>query len=305
MTQINTRALDFNLLPVLIAVAETGSVTAAAARLYLTQSAVSAALTRLRTSIGEPIVTRHGRGIVLTERGARLVADAKPHLEAIANAAMSPPRFDPTKSDQIVRLGLDNIDEAILPPLLQLLRTEAPNLRLVCTPIQFRTIREGLATRRIDLAVAVADPLPASVARQKLADIRVVCLFDPRFVRLGTRPTERAYFAQDHVIVSFNGDLRGTVEDKLGRVRRVKCSVPSFSTVGAILDGSNLVATVPDMIAEQITALRPHLRTAKLPFALGPFEMDLLWPTALDTDPACRFIRDAIVRVVNRRRARQ
>lgn len=297
MSAVNTRNLDFNLLPVLVAVAETGSVTAAAARLYLTQSAVSAALTRLKSAIGEPLVIRHGRGIVLTERGARLVADAKPHLDAIAQAAMLPAQFDPRTSDQIVRLGFDNVDEWLLPQLLHTLRAEAPNMRLVCTPIQFRTVQDGLATRRIDMAVTVVGELPPSIARRSLADIHLVCLFDPRFVRLGARPTERAYLAQDHVVVSFNGDLRGVIEDKLGHYRRVMCSVTNFSTVGAIVDGSNLIATVPEAIALHIKALRPHLRISPVPFTLGPFNLELLWPRALDTAPACRFVRDAIIRI--------
>ncbi|HEY0465823.1 MAG TPA: LysR family transcriptional regulator, partial [Polyangiaceae bacterium] len=83
MNPVHARDLDLNLLPVLVAVADTGSVTAAAARLYLTQSAISAALGRLKSAIAEAIVIRHGRGVVLTERGARLVAEARPHLDAI------------------------------------------------------------------------------------------------------------------------------------------------------------------------------------------------------------------------------
>jgi LysR family transcriptional regulator, mexEF-oprN operon transcriptional activator len=79
------------------------------------------------------------------------------------------------------------------------------------------------------------------------------------------------------------------------------CSVTNFSTVGAIVDGSNLVATVPDMIAAHIQALRPHLQIAKLPFPFGPFEIELMWPTALDTDPACRFVREALLRVASER----
>ena len=95
MSAVHTRDLDLNLLPVLVAVADTGSVTAAAERLYLTQSAISAALGRLRAAIGEPIVIRHGRGVVLTERGARLVAEARPHLDALWQTALQPVRFDP------------------------------------------------------------------------------------------------------------------------------------------------------------------------------------------------------------------
>ena len=89
MRTVHARDLDLNLLPVLVAVADTGSVTDAAARLYLTQSAVSAALGRLKSAIGESLVIRHGRGVVLSERGARLVAEARPHLDAIPRAASS------------------------------------------------------------------------------------------------------------------------------------------------------------------------------------------------------------------------
>lgn len=298
MSEIHARSLDFNLLPVLVAVAETGSVTAAAARLYLTQSAVSAALGRLRSAIGEPIVTRHGRGVVLTERGARLVAEARPHLDAIVHAALRPSKFDPKTSDRTLRIGLADIfDEWLVPALLRLLDEEAPSMRLVCGPVQFRTVGEALATRRIDLAITVADELPSSIARRPLVKSHFVCLYDPRFVRLGARPTERAYFAQEHVVVSYNGDFRGVVEESFGKERRARCSVESFASVAAIVDGSRLVGTVPVVIVPQVLALRPHLRVAELPFRHEPGDIELLWPVALDADPACRFVREAIVRV--------
>ncbi len=302
MNAVHARDLDLNLLPVLIAVADTGSVTAAAARLYLTQSAISAALGRLKTAIGESIVIRHGRGVVLTERGARLVAEARPHLDAIVQATLQPARFDPKSANSIVRLGLADIfDEWLIPALLRLLEVEAPHLRLVCSAIQFRTVSEALATRRVDIAITVADELPASVARRPLVHSRFVCLFDPRFVRLGLRPTERAYLAQDHVIVSYNGDLRGVIEETFGRQRRVRCSVESFAGIGAIVDGSHLVATIPVIIAPQILELRPHLRTAAIPFDHEAGSIDLLWPMALEDDPACRFVRDAIIRIAHER----
>jgi LysR family transcriptional activator of mexEF-oprN operon len=304
MSTVHARNLDLNLLPVLVAVADTGSVTAAAERLYLTQSAISAALARLKSAIGEAVVIRHGRGVVLTERGAQLVADARPHLDAILQTALQPARFDPKTSDRTLRLGLADVaDEWLLPGLLRFLESEAPRIRLVSTPVQFRTVGEALATRRVDIALTVADELPASVARRPLLRSHFVCLFDPRFVRLGARPTERAYLAQDHVVVSYNGDLRGVVEDRFGKERRVRCSVASFGSIGAIVDGGRLVATIPSIVVSQILHVRPHLRVAPIPFAHEPGTMDLLWPTALDVDPACRFVRDAIVRMADATKA--
>jgi LysR family transcriptional activator of mexEF-oprN operon len=298
MSAVHARDLDLNLLPVLVAVADTGSVTAAAARLYLTQSAVSAALGRLKAAIGEPVVVRHGRGVVLTEQAARLVAEARPHIEAIVAAALEPTRFDPKTTDRTLRLGLaDSTDETLLPPLLRLLEVEAPHMRLISCPVQFRTVSEALITRRVDIAVTVADELPASVARRPLVRSHFVCVFDPRFVRLGRRPTERAYLAEDHVVVSYNGDFRGVIEETFGRERRVRCSVASFASIGAIVDGSRLVATIPIIVARQILGVRSHLAMSPIPFPHEPGTVELLWPRALDADPACRFVREAIVRI--------
>jgi len=296
MNAVNSRDLDLNLLRVLVAVADTGSVTAAAAQLYLTQSAVSAALGRLKSAVGAAVVAGHGRGVVLTERGARLVAEVRPHLEAVLKAALMPTAFDARTSDRTLRLGLaDSAEEWLLPLLLRRLARDAPRMRLICIPVQFRTVGDALATRRVDVAVTVADDLPPSVLRQRLLRGNFVCLFDPRFARLGARPTEGTYLDQDHVIVSYNGDLRGVVEDAFGRQRRVRCSVASFSAIGPIVDGSSLIATVPTVVAASILRGRPHLRTARFPFPRVEGDLELLWPAALDVDDACRFLREAIV----------
>lgn len=299
MNEIRARDLDLNLLRVLVAVADAGSVTKAASRLYLTQSAVSAALGRLSESLDTPMLVRHGRGVILTSRAARLVTEVRPLLEAMLQASFAPARFDPRTSERVIRLGLaDYADELLLPPLLRRLGRDAPKMWLICTPVQFRTVVEALATRRVDLAATVIGKVPQAILRTPLLRGHFVCLFDPRHVRLGARPTQRTYLAQEHVIVSFNGDLRGTVEDAFGVERRVRCSVASFSAIGAIVDGSELVATLPDVFAAHVLRQRPHLRIAPFPFAHPAGGLDLLWPAALDEDDACAFVRAAIIDIV-------
>jgi LysR family transcriptional activator of mexEF-oprN operon len=291
------RDLDLNLLRAFVAVADAGGVTAAASRLYLTQPAVSAALRRLTAAVGAPLFARQGRRLGLTARGERLLAAARPHLEALVDAALSPPAFDPATSERTFRLGLSDASESwLLPALLGALEEEAPRMRFIAVPVQFRTVGDALAERRVDAAVTVADDLPAGCARKTLFVGGFVCLFDPRRARR-RRLTLEDYFARDHVIVSYNGDLRGIVEDMTGRRRRVRCSVSSFQTIGAIVDGTALVATVPAMTAREITRARPHLATAPLPFPLPGAPMELLWQKALDDDDAFRFLRDHIVRI--------
>lgn len=294
------RDLDLNLLRVFVVVAESGSVTAAASRLYLTQPAVSAALRRLAAAVGAPLFAREGRGVVLTARGRRLLASARPHLEALVEAALSPGTFDPRTSERSVRIGLSDANEMwLLPRLLRALGEEAPRLRLVVVPVQFRTISGALAAGAIDLAVTVADDLPAGTRREALFMGWFVCLHDPRHARPGKRMTLERYLAHDHVIVSYNGDLRGVVEDLLGVQRRVRVSVPTFHAVGPIVDGTALIATVPAMVASEITALRPHLRATKVPdeLELSGTPMELIWRTAVEDDEAVAFVRDLVRRV--------
>jgi LysR family transcriptional activator of mexEF-oprN operon len=306
MNDTYARNLDLNLLRVFAVVAETGSVTQSADRLYLTQPAISAALRRLTVAIGAPLFARQGRGLVLTARGQRLRAEVTLHLRALVDAALAPAQFDPRTSERTLRLGLsDSAEVWLLPPLLRLLGERAPRMTVVAVPVQFRTVGKALASGEIDAAVTVADELPAGVRRRTLFTGGFVCLYDPRHARLRTPLRKDDYFARDHVVVSYNADLRGIVEDAFPRRQRVvRCSVSSFANLGAIVDGSALLATIPQTIAEQIRAVRPHLRAAKLPFPLPRGSVELLWPGAADDDGPGRFLREAIVRIADDRSLR-
>jgi len=304
MSERYGRDLDLNLLRVFTVVAETGSVTQAAAKLYLTQPAISAALRRLVIAIGAPLFARRGRGLALTSRGEKLLAELRPHLQAIVDAALAPIRFEARSSERTHRIGLsDTAERWLLPELVKVLGRDAPQMRIVAVPVTFRNVGESLKERRIDAAVTVADELPPSIRRRALVRGNLTCLFDPRHAAVGKRRlTERAYFAHDHVIVSYNGDLRGVIEDQFHKTRRVRCSVASFANLGPILEGTPLLATVPDLVAEDIRRMHPALRTTALPFPPGGGTMELLWPAALDDDDASRWLRDRIVAIAEKPR---
>jgi LysR family transcriptional activator of mexEF-oprN operon len=183
-----------------------------------------------------------------------------------------------------------------LPALLGVFARVAPRLRVISIPVNFRTAGEALATQRLDAAVTVADELPPGIRREPLYRSEFVCLLDPRHARVG-RLREADYFAHEHVVVSYNGDLRGVVEDALHKQRTIRCSVSTFANLGALLDGSALLATVPDLVAHHIRRIRPHLQIRRLPFALAGGAAELLWPRIVDDDEPCRFARERIAEV--------
>src|SRR5262249_13388870 len=129
-----------------------------------------------------------------------------------------------------------------------------------------------------------------------------VCVFDPRHARVKKKLSLESYLAHEHVVVSYNGDARGVVEDALGITRRVRCAVSNFHNIGSLVEGTALLATVPTMVARHIREARPPRRAAELPCNLAAARMDLLWPKAFDEDDASRFFRDVILRIAKETR---
>src|SRR5262245_4632858 len=134
MMNINTaygRDLDLNLLRVFAVVAEEQNLTRAAARLYVTQPAVSAAMQRLTTFIGAEIITRQAGKMVLTKRGTELLAATRAHLAPLIGAATSAAAFNPLEAQSTLRLGLsDGFELGVLPRVVARLAREAPNMQL-------------------------------------------------------------------------------------------------------------------------------------------------------------------------------
>jgi LysR family transcriptional activator of mexEF-oprN operon len=81
------------------------------------------------------------------------------------------------------------------------------------------------------------------------------------------------------------------------KTRFVRCSVSSVAYVGAIIEGTSMLATLPQRVASQIRAVRPHLKEKPLPFTIQGSYAELLWPGATDDDDACRFLRTRIVEI--------
>lgn len=293
------RDLDLNLLRVFTVVAQERSVTKAAARLYVTQPAVSASMRRLTEFIGASLVTRQGQGIRLTARGELLLLAVEAHLGPLVAATKTATDFDARQSTATVRVGLADGMTFLLPPLLSLLREHAPHMHLIVLPVQFRSVEELLLTRGADLAVTVADEVSRSIVRATLRTTGTdgfVCLYDSRF--FSGVVDAQVYFEREHVAVSYAGDARGIVEDQTQRTRTVRVSVPSLSMVADAVDGSPLFATVPGGIALHAVTLRPHLRAVPVPFALETSPLEMLWLKAVDADAAIAFVRDLLTRAV-------
>jgi DNA-binding transcriptional LysR family regulator len=148
-----------------LAVAETGSVRAAAGRLVVTESAVSAAVAALTAEVGVPLAERHGRGLRLTEAGRAFAGYARTilglHEEALAAA-----RGHGGPGHGRLRLGaVTTAGEHVLPPLLASFLRRYPAVELTLDVGTREQVWAMLAAHEADLVIAGRPPrtLPVTV----------------------------------------------------------------------------------------------------------------------------------------------
>ena len=151
-----------------VAVAELGSMTAAAGQLGYTTGAVSQQMQALGSAVGRPLFVRSGRSVELDDHGRSLLRHARAILDAerLAERALSGPTSD---LDLRVDLGVfGSAAVAAIPQATRLLAREAPNIVLRAREVDVERMPEAVAAREIDLALgleypAATVPLPRGV----------------------------------------------------------------------------------------------------------------------------------------------
>ena len=292
--------MDLNLLPVLDALLSECSVTAAARRLNLSPSAMSRALTRLRTLTGDPLLVRSGRGLVLTPHAAQLRSQV-PGLARQIEDLLRPARqtLDLAQLDRTFTLRAnEGFIDVFGGPFASALARQAPQARVrfvLKADKEARHLREGLA----DLEIGV-------MGRDAGPEMRLQALYRDRFVGvvraghplLDGPVTPQRYVAFGHVVASRRGRAQGPVDAalaSLGLQRNIQVMVPGFPAALGIARDSDLVALVPKSFLRGSTAAGTQgaagVQTFALPVETPTITISQMWHPSQDADPAHRWLR--------------
>jgi DNA-binding transcriptional LysR family regulator len=290
---------DLNLLVTLDVLLTEGSVVGAARRLRLSPSAMSRALSRLRETLGDPLLVRAGRGLVptpraheLRERVSRLVQD----VEAVLRPAES---LDLTRLSRTFTLRTsEGFVENFGPALIARTSASAPGVQLrfmLKADKGSASLRDG----SVDLETGV-------VGKDTGPELRTCPLFRDRFVGVVRMRhalcrgeiTPARYAAGRHVAFSRRGIGRGRIDESLaalGHAREVVAIVGGFATALALARTTDLIATVP---ARHTQSLRTDMFSFALPFAPPEITVSLLWHPRQEADAAHRWLRDCVREVI-------
>jgi DNA-binding transcriptional LysR family regulator len=286
--------IDGRMLRTFLTVLETGSVTAAADRLGVTQSAVSHALERLREVLGDPLFVRSGRGIAATSRAEELAAPVRQLLEELERLGHRP-QFSPQETQLVLTVAANDFQrDLLLPPLERRLSARLQSLRLIVIPSRAPTaemLREG----RCDLIITPRPPEGSDILQKRLLADRYVCFFDPG--RRGAPATLSDYLSSRHVTVAYEDGRRLEFDEMLearGLARAVGVAVPNFGGIAAFLRGTDMLASLPSLL--RLGALG-GFGVAPLPLSAPEVSMYAVWHRRRHDDPAHVWVRAQLEQV--------
>lgn len=296
--------LDLNLLVALDILLEERSVSRAAERLFLTQSATSSALSRLRDYFGDELLVSVGRRMEPTALALTLAPRVRNILQQISVTIESRPTFDPATAERRFRIVTsDYLTEVLLAKVVRVLADVAPRVQVQIFPSGEASLAMFW---RGDIDVMITPD------RNTVPEHPQVLLFEESFscvvwqhnTQVGDAIDLETYFSLGHVAVEFGLDQPAMLERWLSDQhrnahypqRRVEVIAPAFGIVPHLVVGTQRVATMHTKHARLFERMLP-LRVLPAPAEFPLLREMIQWPRHLESDPAVRWLIELIMQM--------
>ena len=285
---------DLNLLVAFDALLTERSVTAAAQRMGLTQSAMSAALKRLREALGDDILVQQGKWMIPTPHALMLEPQICSALQTLRGVIASATQFDPKTSDRHFHIVASDYATAVLvSPLLSRLQATAPHLRFevrLPDPTTLFALNQG----KLDLLITperyVADEHPKELLFTE-RHVVVGCASNPQLdgpMNLDT------FYASGHIAVTIDGKpsfIDSVFSDN--KARRVELTAPSFLQAALMVRNTTRLALIHERLARMLrTPL--SLAIAECPLPLPTMREMMQFHSARQDDPGLAWLRNEL-----------
>ncbi len=292
--------LDLNLLVALDALLAEKSVSLAAERICLSQSATSSALGRLRDYFGDDLLVVKGRQMVLTARGEALVPKVRAVLEQIKTTIAVMPSFDPATSDRNISfMASDYVTEVLLAGALRDISTLAPNMHFEIQPMTDNPV-DVLERGQVDFLLTVDFAISADHPSEILFEDDYVVVGCAQNTALQGTMDEDLYFSLGHVTARFGKTRILAFDDwftrRQSRERRMEVVAPTFLSIPGLLIGTQRIATMHRRLATRMAQTLPII-LRETPLAIPPIREAVQWDIANNNDPAIRWVAERLIAV--------
>lgn len=292
MSKVQLRNIDLNLLIPLKALLHERNVTRAAKRIHLSQSAMSRALDRLRSELGDELLVRVGRNYELTPRATAIMSELGQIMPRLVRLWEGEP-FSPAQSEARIRLVMtDDVSSVVLPALAEIIGRLAPGITLEVVPWHERTHEDHLATQLILGPIAA----PSTLRFEPLFEDSFVCVVGRKLKRGRGAITMKEYLGFRHVSIETQPNQQNLIDRTLaesGLRRQVAVYLPYFQAAIRVIESTDLVLTMPARSAEPTLAAL-NFERLKAPKEIPQIRYSMVWHPRFDSDLLHTWIRDTV-----------
>ncbi|QWR81711.1 LysR family transcriptional regulator [Cronobacter sakazakii] len=271
------RRLDLNLLPVFDAIYRHRSVRKAADELAMSTSALSHALSRLRTTLNDPLFYQEGHRMCPSVYATQLAPSIASALKFLNQELTPQPEFDPASSTECLQIAITDFTAfCIFPALMHRLQRDAPGLRFELRYLPHSPALNELLAGEMDLALGFS--APEDIRHAELDEINwleddYVVISSARRAQL----TFEDYLAARHVVVTPWNEKQGVLDsqlEKMGYARHIALKTPSMLGAPFIVAESDLLMALPRFAAQKLLPAT-DIRIFELPFEVPSFEVKI------------------------------
>ncbi len=294
------RDLQLSDLRAVLALMDAGTVTRAAERMGMSQSALSYKLERMRRQFGDPLFVRVGNRMAPTPLVVQLAEPAAQVLRIVETDIRGQAHFDPATTDRVFRIGVNEIGAIVLlPRLVQRLAEVAPQARITQLLVDSTQLAAALESGAMDLAAGYVGQADHNLVQRLLYRRDYVCIAAKDHPRVG-RSVSLAQFCREGHVQSPGVPLTNAwLTDQLQRAGLQLAPAMLTQSVAAIpfiVAASDLLALIPREVFELFRPIAA-VKTVALPVQVPPVVVHEYWHPRMAGDPANQFFRDFVYRV--------
>jgi DNA-binding transcriptional LysR family regulator len=295
---MDLKRLDLNMLVILDALYEEGSLTRVAERLQLSQPTISSSLAKLRTALNDELFIRAHGLMQPTDRAMQLRAPVRKILQTVRFEILEQAAFDPASMSGTTTISTSDVGELeFLPGLLERLAQLAPRASIRAVLCDPHSLGDAMETGDVDVAIGYFPDLQAAVFKQQvLFSHPSVCLVRRDHPLYGNSITLEQYREARHLTVSQKSRFRDVVDQALseaGIERNIALTISHFVNVPPLIAQSDLVATIARPVATQQSRFYP-ITLLEPPFPIPLMQVKQVWHRRFDNSPKLVWLRRLI-----------
>jgi DNA-binding transcriptional LysR family regulator len=290
--------MDLNLLVTFDAIYRSRNLTAAGRVLGLSQPAMSHALARLRSTFADPLFVRLPGGLQPTPL-AQEIAPVLVQGLAVIRGSLERKDFDPSRSTRVFNIRMGDIAEVVhLPRVIGELHAIAPGVRVNSITLPESQLSEALGHGGADMAVGNY-ALGAGCREATLYEGDYACVVRAGHPAIKARLTLKQFKAAEHILVAPKGvsGQAQVMERVLGSRKvnaRITVQVSNFYAVMALVNSTDLIATIPLRLAQSMQQLT-GLKVLAPPIPLPKLKVSLYWHERFHRDPGNAWLRGVYI----------